>query len=151
MKRLLLIVIATICSIAVYAADYENIIVPRPLSCQAADGEVEVSYKSKIKACNPELVAPAKLFAKDVATLLGGNMKVTTKGKGAITLSLLESLGEEEYTLDILPSTGITIKGGTPRAVFYGLQSLLQIVAAAPNSDGVITLAAVKIADKAPF
>lgn len=151
MKRLLLIVIATICSIAVYAADYENIIVPRPLSCQAADGEVEVSYKSKIKACNPELVAPAKLFAKDVAALLGGNMKVTTKGKGAITLSLLESLGEEEYTLDILPSTGITIKGGTPRAVFYGLQSLLQMVAAAPNSDGVITLAAVKIADKPHF
>ena len=151
MKRLLLIVIATICSIAVYAADYENIIVPRPLFCQAADGEVEVSYKSKIKACNPELVAPAKLFVKDVAALLGGNMKVTTKGKGAITLSLLESLGEEEYTLDILPSTGITIKGGTPRAVFYGLQSLLQMVAAAPSSDGVITLAAVKIADKPHF
>ena len=150
MKRILLIIVVIFCSLTSYAANYENIIVPCPLNCTAAQGEFALTSKSRIRATSTELVAPAKLFAEDAAAILGAELKVVTKGSAAVTLSLLQSLGEEEYTLDILPE-GITIKGGTPRAVFYGLQSLLQVVAAAEVEGGAVTLAAVKIADKPHF
>lgn len=150
MKKLILILVALICSLTVYAVDYQNIIVPRPLSCSGVDGEFTLTSKSKIKVASESLVAPAKLFAEDVATILGTQPKVVTKGSGAIALSLLETLAEEEYMLDILPS-GIAIKGGSPRAVFYGLQSLLQIISATEVAGGSVTLAAVNIADKPHF
>ena len=150
MKRILLSLLALLCTTALYAADYANVIVPRPLSCTVAEGQFMLSAKGKIRAYNAELVAPARLFAQSVQPMLGGMMKVVTKGSGVINLSLLSSLSEEEYTLDI-QSTGVTIKGGSARAVFYGLQSLLQIVSAAEVNGGVATLAAVNIADKPHF
>ena len=104
MKKLILILVAMICSLTAYAADYQNIIVPRPLSCNGIEGEFTLTTRSKIKANAASLVAPAQLFAKDVAAVLGAQPKVVTKGNGAITLSLLNTLAEEEYTLDILPS-----------------------------------------------
>ena len=150
MKKLVLILVAVICSLTAIAADYQNIIVPCPLSCKGVEGQFTLSAKAKIKAADESLVSPAKIFAKDVARILGAEPKVVTKGAGAITLSLLSTLAEEEYTLDILPA-GIAIKGGSSRAVFYGLQSLLQIVSAADVKAGSVTLAAVNIADKPHF
>ena len=150
MKKLILTLVALICSLTVYAVDYQNIIVPRPLSCSGVEGEFTLTSKSKIKVASESLVAPAKLFAEDIATILGAQLKVVTKGAGAIALSLLETLAEEEYMLDIL-SSGIAIKGGSPRAVFYGLQSLLQIISATEVAGGSVTLAAVNIADKPHF
>ena len=150
MKQILLIIAVIFCGLTSYAANYQNIIVPCPLNCTAVEGEFTLTSKSRIKAASADLVAPAKIFAEDAAAVLGAEPKVVTKGSAAVTLSVLKSLGEEEYTLDILPE-GIAIKGGTPRAVFYGLQSLLQIVAAADVDGGAVTLAAVNISDKPHF
>ena len=150
MKKLILTLVSVICSLTALAVDYQNIIVPCPLSCTGVEGQYTLSAKAKIKAADASLVSSAKIFAKDVAPILGAEPKVVTKGTGAVTLSLLSTLAEEEYTLDILPA-GIAIKGGSPRAVFYGLQSLLQIVSAADVKANSVTLAAVAIADKPHF
>lgn len=150
MKRLLTIVAALVCALTAYAAEYENVIVPRPLDCKALEGEFTLTPKSKIRVNNPELAAPARLFASQVRSYVGAELKVTSSGKGAITLKIDNSLAQEEYCLDI-QSAGVIISGGTPRAVFYGLQSLRQIVAAAEKSGSALTLSAVVITDKPHF
>ena len=54
-------------------------------------------------------------------------------------------LGAEAYTLDA-STTGITLRGGSAQGVFYGLQSLRQLIVA-----GRRTITTVSIVDKSCF
>ena len=152
MKRILLIIVATICSISVYAADYTNVIVPIPLSCQAAEGVFVLTPKTVVRASSETLVSAGKIFAEDLAAITGSTLAVRKSSlrEGAVNLSVDSKLAEEEYKLKIT-KTGIWITGGSNRGVFYGLQSLLQIVAATNKDKVGYSLAAVTISDKPHF
>lgn len=117
-------------------------IVPKPLSVREGKGAFSVTSRTAIVA--PEaLQNPAALFAAQVEKNVGGVMEITSDPeKRAIVLSLDPSLEKEEYRLTVTPK-GITIRGGTPQGVFYGLQSLRQLIVL--NDAKVPT---VEIADK---
>ena len=68
---------------------------------------------------------PAYRFAEDIAPIIG-NMKVSKRGKG-ITLTIDNRLPEEGYTLTTT-AEGITIVGGSEAGIYYGLQTLRQII-----------------------
>ena len=152
MIRFALIISMIFCSVVAYAADYTNVIVPRPLSCKAGEGEFVLSTKTIVRAQNESLVNAGKIFADDLSAVLGRKLTVKKLAPkaGAINLVIDSKLASEQYLLNITKS-GIWITGGTERAVFYGLQSLLQIAAAEDVAHGVVTVAAVEIDDKPHF
>ena len=128
MKRVFVLAVSLF--VATLAMAAECVIVPRPVSYEPQKGKVSLTSKSVVYVADKSLVHPAEIFCSYVAAekeLHLSVVEVAPKSKSAIRLSLDKSLGEEEYLLDIA-KTGIVIKGGSEKAVFYGLQSLRQIV-----------------------
>ncbi|MBQ9138228.1 MAG: beta-N-acetylhexosaminidase [Alistipes sp.] len=152
MKRLLLVIFAIACAATAYAVEYANVIVPRPLSCEAIEGSFALTPKTTIRATLPSLVPTGEVFAADLEVVLGNKLvvKKSSAKKGAINLALNSALASEEYTLKIT-ADGVWITGGSERAVFYGLQSLRQIVAASDITAAGTKISAVNIADKPHF
>ena len=147
MRRITTLIIALVCSLAAMGADVKTVIVPRPLEVEVVKGAYTVTPKTSICVTESSLVRPAELFAEYVAKDLGATLNVEQKSKGGIVLSLDKSLASEEYTLNI-SSKGVKIVGGTPAAVFYGLQSLRQLVSAGEVCKKGVKLEGVAIKDK---
>lgn len=147
MKKILTLVAALLTFAVVYAESVQTVIIPRPMEANSAKGSYTISPKSVVAVTDAALVRSAELFAEYVAKDLGATLAVEQNEKGGIVLSLDKSLSKEEYTLTI-SSKGVQIVGGTPAAVFYGLQSLRQLISAGEVVKKGIKLAGVEIKDK---
>jgi hexosaminidase len=147
MKRLFSIFVALVAVSALSAQSVQTVIVPRPVEATAVKGSYTVTAKSVVAATDASLVRPAELFVNYVAKDLGATLAVEQGAKGGIVLSLDKSLAKEEYTLDVT-SKGVKIAGGTAQAVFYGLQSLRQLVSAGEVVKKGVKLEGVTIKDK---
>ena len=147
MKRLTLILATLFAVAAVSAQSVKTVIVPRPMEATAVKGSYTVTAKTVVAATEAELVRPAELFVDYVAKDLGAKLAVKQSSKGGIVLSLDKSLAAEQYTLNV-SSKGVNIVGGTPQAVFYGLQSLRQLISAGEGAKKGITLEGLAINDK---
>ena len=151
MKRIFTLCLALVAACAVMAA--ECVIVPRPVSYEAKKGKLTISSKSVVYVADKSLVRPATMFCSYVAADKGVKLSVAEnapKGKGAIVLSVDKSLAEEEYQLDVTKS-GVIIKGGSEKAVFYGLQSLRQVVFHSKGNDKKISVECLSVKDKPHF
>ena len=151
MKRVLSFVAALLLLTSASAA--ESIIVPRPVSVTPQKGRVTLSAKTTIYAEQASLVPAASIFTSYLSKEDGFEptiVQTPVKGKGAITLKINKSLGEEEYLLNISKG-GISLCGGSDKAVFYGLQSLRQLIFAAHNKGGKVLLDCMIIKDKPHF
>jgi hexosaminidase len=103
-------------------------LLPRPRSVAAGTGRFALSPDTTI-------VAPAGLTGEAIwlgaalrpATALPFPTRVAPAAAGAITLALDEALGAEAYRLTAT-ERGVTIVGGDAAGVFYGCQSLLQLL-----------------------
>ena len=147
MRRVVLFVLAFVSSLAVSAQTVKTVIVPRPMEATAVKGSYTITAKTVVAATDAELVRPAELFVSYVAKDLGAVLDVKQQQKGGVVLSLDKSLAAEEYTLHI-SSKGVKIVGGAPAAVFYGLQSLRQLVSAGEVTKKGVKLEGVSIKDK---
>ncbi len=147
MKRLTLILAAILTATSLMAQSAKTVIIPRPMEATTVKGAYTVTAKSIIAATEKELVRPAELFVAYVANDLGATLKVEQGEKGGIVLATDKSLAKEEYTLNI-SSKGVKIVGGTPQAVFYGLQSLRQLISAGETTKKGVKLEGVAIKDK---
>ncbi len=130
---MLFVALAAAC--AVMAA--ECVIVPRPVSYEPQKGTLPLTSKSVVYVADKSLVRPATMFCDYIAAENGLQLsvvEVAPKSKGAIRLSIDKSLGEEAYEL-VVAKNGITIKGGSEQGVFYGLQSLRQVVLHSKGDD----------------
>ncbi len=144
MKRLFFSLCAVGLSCAAFGAGPEASIVPKPLSVTPGAGTFTVTASTVIGVGkDAELRRSARIFAGEVAPVVGGVMK--TAAGGDIRLAVDGSLEAEAYTLAVTPS-GVEVRGGTPQGVFYGLQSLRQLVV-----DGGGVLPAVTVSDKPYF
>ena len=151
MKRIFTLCLALVAACAVMAA--ECVIVPRPVSYEAKKGKLALSSKSVVYVADKSLVRPATMFCSYVAADKGVKLSVVEnapKGKGAIALSVDKSLAEEEYLLNVTKS-GVTIKGGSEKAVFYGLQSLRQVVFHSKGNDKKVVVECMSVKDKPHF
>ena len=147
MKRLFLTLLLLGAVSVVSAQAVKTVIVPRPMEATAVKGSYTVTAKTVVAATDAELVRPAELFVEYVEKDLGAKLNVKQAEKGGIILSLDKSLATEEYTLHV-SSKGVKIVGGTPAAVFYGLQSLRQLISAGEVTKKGIKLEGVAIKDK---
>ena len=143
--------VALVVAGAVMAA--ECVIVPRPVSYEAQKGKLQLSSKSVIYVADKSLVRPATMFASYVAAekdIQFAVVETLPKAKGVIALSVDKALAEEEYQLDVTKK-GVIIKGGSEKAVFYGLQSLRQVVFHSTTKGSKVSVECMSVKDKPHF
>ena len=104
-------------------------IIPYPLHIEKEKGFFTLN--EQIPIISPQsLVNEANMLAEYLETGFGSSSEIKAEGEGLkliLELSLLDSLGEEGYFLTIA-ETGLTITAPTTTGVFYGIQSLRQLM-----------------------
>lgn len=150
MKRIAVLFVALVASLSVVAA--ECMIIPRPVSYESQKGKFVLSKKSAVYVADKSLVRPAEMFCSNVEAEKGLKLSVVegvAPSEGAVSLVIDASLDKEAYTLEVT-KTGIVIKGGSESGVFYGLQSLRQVVFHSKGKKSV-KVACLTVKDKPHF
>lgn len=137
-------------------------IIPMPREMEVQEeGSFTLSKNISFVAPEGELTEVAKFFADKVKTSTGFNWQIIGESKNAKQEIALEIVGAdvvpnaEGYILEV-SKEGIKIQGQTPRGIFWGLQSLLQLLPAEIESPEVVrnvawTLPYVSIKDEPRF
>ena len=106
-------------------------IIPAPSELKMGKGKFSLQEEIKI-ICPKEITSIATIFTN----YFHGHIKFTVSTESStadegivLQLSSEKEIGEEGYFLDVQPKT-ITIKSGTAQGIFYGLQTLRQLIPA---------------------
>jgi len=108
-------------------------IIPRPQRAEYLDGGYQLTERTVIYARSDKLKATAQYLAELLRPATGLNLKVASPRSmpsGGVVLKLDDSrvdLGEEGYLLHCTPK-GVTITAANPSGVFYGVQTLRQLL-----------------------
>ena len=121
-KTILTLAIAAILSLSVSARELN--IVPQPTYINIEEGDYVVTPKTRV-VVDAAYSNPAYRFVEELAPVFA-HLKVAKSGKG-IMLSLDSALPTEGYTLTTT-ADGISIVGGSEAGIYYGLQTLRQII-----------------------
>ncbi|MBQ9759280.1 MAG: beta-N-acetylhexosaminidase [Opitutales bacterium] len=113
------------------AGTAEHTIIPKPESYVAKRGKFVFHPETLIVYVGKDAKRVAQYFSKEIATATGMKLKVAEKGVGKTTVRLElkknAKTGDEGYTLDISASR-ISIVAKTPAGLFYGLQTVRQMM-----------------------
>jgi hexosaminidase len=105
-------------------------LIPMPLTVQPATGTYRITANTVIYA-SPDLSQIGQYLADRLNPATGYAIKVLsgTPGTGSIALSLNgdSSLGDEGYLLTITPD-GITLSAAAPAGIFWGVQTIRQLL-----------------------
>ena len=122
------IIVASVLSAVTLSAREINII-PEPAYVDLEQsGEYYVTDKTRIIVVD-EMWAPAKRFSEDMVEVLGLEkpMRMSKRGDKGIKLRTDSCIPAEGYEMTV-SEDGILIIGGSEAGVYYGLQTLRQIV-----------------------
>ncbi len=128
-------------------------IIPKPNLITRIGGQFVLNSQTKIIAKNDSEIKLATTLNEILTDYYAFTLEITDQSdvENSITLSILESdngvISAEGYTLKIEPQY-IQIKG-TERGVFYGIQSLAQIIPI--DASGEISIPAAEITDAPRF
>lgn len=127
-------------------------LLPQPVEVKSHAGTFQLTAKTKIviPSGNSEIQEVAALFAGQLASLTGqkpeiGNGKAKRSVEFKLNSQINERLGNEGYSLNVTPQN-ITISANKPAGLFYGAQTLLQLVPPA-KANGPVVIACTNIAD----
>ncbi|WP_245574776.1 beta-N-acetylhexosaminidase [Gaetbulibacter saemankumensis] len=132
------------------AIDYH--IIPKPLKINIGTGKFLVDENTIIVA-SKRLKNEGELLASMLSSASGKTINYTSKGKGNIILELNNSINNDEgYKLQITYNN-ITITGKNAKGIFYGIQTLRQLLPARTESESIneLTIPAVYIEDSPRF
>ena len=107
-------------------------IVPKPVKLVETDGRFDITSACSI-VVNDDLKTCGELLADYLQPAMGYRLAVSSKAeksKPAIRLSLdksLKKLSEEAYRLEVT-EWGVRIQGASEKGIFYGIQTLLQLL-----------------------
>ena len=107
-------------------------IIPKPQQWYQKEGTFTLKYDRGIvlgSNCPPDIYEDVQLLQQDLKEYAGFPMHISRgiPEKGDICLQLGEHMEEQEYTLLVQPQ-GICITGGSACGIFYGIQTLRQII-----------------------
>lgn len=127
-------------------------IIPQPNRIEVGTEQFKWNKKTKIVVTNnnEELKETAKYLANVLSNITELSVEVSKgkiKAKNAIVLALGKGDGEESYTLNINKNR-IVIEALKPAGIFYGIQSLLQMI---PVEGRNFSLQSVNITDNPRF
>ena len=122
-------------------------IVPTPVSVRIAEGHFALGPATRVVASSADAATAELLRAALRDAWRAGSSSDASSGAITLTSAGSDSLPAEGYRLTIAPS-GVTI-AGRGAGLFYGVQSLLQLVPASPS--GPVALQAAVIEDHPRF
>jgi hexosaminidase len=107
-------------------------IVPEPVKIEKTQGIFTLSSSTKIiTQKNNDLTRIAGYFNEKIKPSTGITLQTTEAAGNGIQFSLLSKadpkLGNEGYLLEVTPSN-VSIKANSPAGIFYGIQTLLQLL-----------------------
>lgn len=127
--------------------DYQ--VIPKPQSLKMQNGQFEIDKNTKISG-SEQLVNEGVYLAEEISLVSGLSLGFDVDQSGDILLKLDPSIADEEgYSLSV-ETDKITITGKSPKGVFYGIQTLRQLLPPGINStlkDQNIKVPAVTIVD----
>lgn len=146
MKKTILLLLAALTTAGAFAAAPPALVPqPRLAVCDGGEGlQLTDGLRISVPADNVVLFRVAEQFAQWMEREAGLRLAVA-ESDGPLRLTLDESLGAEAYRLTVGPD-GLLVAGGTEAGVFYGLQSLRQLV-----SQYGAALPALRIEDEPTF
>ena len=118
-----------------FASDSTRIrLIPQPVSLNERPGwfVLDASVSIQIDAPENSLDSTEQWFNTQITAATGISLQKRKSGKKSIRFQLVSKtdksiIGDEGYTLSITPST-ILMRANTPEGMFYGLQTLLQLL-----------------------
>lgn len=134
-------------------------IIPMPKELVEGEGKFVLESSTKLVAQGEEATRIAQFFASKIGRSTGSKPEVVdTPTSGAITLSIVEGhqgLGSEGYTLSVSPER-VEVIGASAQGLFWGMQSLMQLLPAEIESQTTVanalwTIPAVEIVDEPAF
>ena len=138
-------------------AQAQHTIIPNPVSYIAEKGSFVVTPTTKVvlENSNPELLQVADLY---FGSLMGKDLELVQKKptKSSKTINVVlnpisdDSIGKEGYSLQVNPNA-IILKANSVAGIFYGLQTLDQLLNFNAVSKGNIAISACTISDYPRF
>ena len=133
-RKLVLIVFLVSGSLFGWATNLKPFVVPELTQWQGGEGQMQPS--GQIVVASPALRSMAQTFCDDYTLLTGRQMSIATGNKakaGDIVLRLKKdkTLGSEGYRMAIGATCDIT--AATPKALYWGLQTVLQLSEQQPS------------------
>lgn len=129
-------------------------IIPKPSEVSVREGSFELSKTTGITfdASNAALKDIAAQFNEYLNTYYKTTLPVNEKGKDGISLKINKSLplGDESYLLKV-DQKGISITAKAPAGIFYGMQSLKQMLPVSKGANTPLTVAYSDIKDQPRF
>ena len=145
-------------------------IVPAPVKLSENGAQLRIGSRLSVYACDGQLQALVSTWAQTLEKgyapgiydtpegfrrivsdrVLPRPQVVGKAGKADLTLSLDGELAEEEYRLDI-DRKGIELSGGSVKGVWWGLQSLTQILLQGEKRGNGLLIAGCSIEDRPHF
>lgn len=131
-------------------------VTPQPVSQQILPGAFVLRNGATISVPEkqPEVAAIARYLVEKLKPATGFSFPIITTGSATISLGIRQkkdpALGNEGYTFKSSPS-GIAIEANSPAGIFYGVQTLLQLLPPQIEGGKVVdaewTMACVSITD----
>ncbi len=157
MKKILFIILTLSYSL-LYAQTGEINIIPQPAVVHQNSGFYTLTKSAKISFNNIESREVAEILTQKINTSTGYGLKAVRGSKGSVQLNLNATpdsqLGKEGYTL-VSGSKGVIISANQPAGLFYGVQTLLQLLPKKIESKEAVkmkwTIPAVQIVDYPRF
>jgi len=165
MRRLLSLCLLLILSAKVTAREALISVIPKPVTMRTGEGAFRLTPQTKIvvEAGSAELRDIGRRLAEKLAVATGHKIATDELRGGEplgntvlLTLSsTVENLGEEGYQLQVTPAS-VVIRAAKPAGVFYGVQTLCQLLppeleAGSPFPSVAWTIPVVEIEDRPRF
>jgi len=126
-------------------------IIPQPTSVTKKEGSFSISAKTTLQIKNAGQQKAANFLNKYLQEFYGFQLKVTVGNGAKNAISLVNTNSNAPkgtYTLES-SSNGVVINGANEEGVFYGVQSLIQLLPIQKSS--VLSIPAVSIQDQPRF
>ena len=110
-------------------------LLPAPVSLKVGAGNFKITNATSINVLtfDPETKKVAQMLSDKIATASGYHLAINTasahKNHGAISFAIIKDaiIGKEGYNLNV-SSDEISISANAPAGLFYGMQSLIQLL-----------------------
>ena len=131
MKKSLLILLSLAVGFTAQAQKVPVNIIPQPVEITELSGVFTLNKSSVITFNKAEGRATAEMLAQKISTPTGFTLKVQEGKNGAIQLNINdvpnEKIGKEGYTFES-NAKGVNISANTSAGLFYGIQTLVQLL-----------------------
>jgi hexosaminidase len=156
----LIILLVTASQLTVFAQPTISVI-PTPVSIEIQRGEYRLSSTSTIGVVSKDasVIHVAQYFNAEQKSATGFDLKVTTDANASIQLQIITKrdnlIGDEGYYLQVT-NDGVLLRANKPAGLFYGIQTLLQLLPKEIESKNIVnnltwSIPAVSITDYPRF